>query len=164
MAARKRRRIQRRGAPTVWEVPDELWKRIAILFPIEEFRPTGGRPWTPPRRILDGVLYVLRTGCQWKAVPHEYGSGSTLHRRFQRWVELGIWEAIWRRLLQHYDEDVGIAWKWQSADASLHKAPLGGEKNRPQPDRPRQGRHQAPSSHRHRRYPPRSCPHCGESA
>lgn len=50
-------------------------------LPIEEFRPAGGGRWTPPRGILDGVLYVLRTGCQGKAVPREYGSGSTLHRR-----------------------------------------------------------------------------------
>jgi transposase len=36
--------------------------------------------------VLNGILYVLRTGCHWKAVPKEYGSGSTLHRRFQEWV------------------------------------------------------------------------------
>ena len=77
----------------------------------------------------------------------EYGSGSTVHRRFQRWVELGCFEAIWRRLLQHYDDEIGLQWRWQSADASLHKAPLGGEKNRPQSHRSRQERHQAaPSS------------------
>jgi transposase len=63
------RRAKRRRVPTVWRVPDDLWNRIAVLLPIEEFRPTGGRQWIPPRRILDGVLYVLRTGCQWKAVP-----------------------------------------------------------------------------------------------
>ena len=164
MAEGRRRHRRRRAVPTVWKVPDELWNRIAILFPIEEFRPTGGRSWTPPRRILDGVLYVLRTGCQWKAVPREYGAGSTLHRRFQRWVELGIWEALWRRLLQEYDRDVGLAWQWQFADASLHKAPLGGEKNRPQSHRSRQEWHQASSPHRHRRHPGGRCPHCSESA
>ena len=82
MAAKRTRRRQR--LPTVWRVPDDLWKRMAQLLPIEEFRPTGGRRWIPPRRILDGIVYVLRTGCQWKAVPAEYGSGSTVHRRFQR--------------------------------------------------------------------------------
>jgi transposase len=161
---KERRRARPRGAPTVWRVPDDLWNRIAMLLPIEEFRPTGGRRWTPPRRILDGVLYVLRTGCQWQAVPREYGSGSTLHRRFQRWVDRGCWEAIWRRLLQHYDRDVGLEWRWQAADASLHKAPLGGEKNRSQSYRPRQGRHQAASPHRRYRHPDRRCPHCGEPA
>jgi len=46
MAVGKRRRRRQRGAPTIWKVPDELWNRIAILFPVEEFRPTGDRPWT----------------------------------------------------------------------------------------------------------------------
>ena len=154
----------RRRVPTIWKVPDELWKRIAPLLPLEEFRPTGGRPSTPPRRILDGVLYVLRTGGQWKAMPREYGSGSTVHRRFQRWVEQGCWETMWRRLLQAYDDEAGLAWTWQSADASLHKAPLGGEKNRAQSNRPRQKRHQAPSSHRRRRAADRHCPHCRQCA
>lgn len=138
MAAKRTRRRQR--LPTVWRVPDDLWKRIAQLLPIEEFRPTGGRRWIPPRRILDGIVYVLRTGCQWKAVPAEYGSGSTVHRRFQRWVELGCFEAIWQRLLQHYDDEIGLQWRWQSADASLHKAPLGGKKTGPNPtDRAKSG-------------------------
>ena len=61
---RRQRRVRRRAAQTIWKVPDELWNLIAILSPVEEFRSTGERPWTPPRRILDGVLYVLRTGYQ----------------------------------------------------------------------------------------------------
>ena len=60
-----------------------------------------GRPWIAPRRIVDGVLFVLRTGCQWKAVPREFGSGSTVHRRLQRWTDEGRWEAMWRQLLQY---------------------------------------------------------------
>ena len=83
--------------------------------------------------MLDGVLYVLRTGCQWKAVPREFGAGSTIHRRFQRWVDAGCFEAIWKRLLQDSDLDVGLDWRWQSADASLHKAPLDGGKTGPNP-------------------------------
>src|SRR5262245_15268169 len=134
------RRRRRRRVPTVWRVPDDRWNRIAGLLPIEEFLPTGGRRWLPPRLVLDGVLYVLRTGCQWKAVPREFGSGSTIHRRFQRWVAAGCFEAIGQRLLHHYDLDVGLDWRWQSADASLHKAPLGGKKTGPNPtDRAKTG-------------------------
>ena len=162
MAVERQRKRQR--VPTVWRVPDEMWNRIAVLFPIEEFLPSGGRRWLPPRRVLDGVLYVLRTGCQWKAVPREFGASSTIHRRFQRWVDAGCFEAVWKRLLQDYDLDVGLDWRWQSADASLHKAPLGGEKNRPESHRPREERDQAPSSHRRRRDSHQRCPHCGEPA
>jgi transposase len=140
-----------RERATIWKIPDELWTLLQPELPAEEFVPSGGRPWIPPRQILDGVLFVLRTGCQWKAVPAEYSSGSTLHRRFQHWVERGIWERMWARLLVYYDEVEGLEWTWQSADSSLHKAPLGGEKNGAQPHRPGEERHQAPRPHGGRR-------------
>jgi putative transposase len=136
--------------PTIWRIPDDLWLIVQYVLPREELQRSRGRPWIPARHILDAVLYVLRTGCQWKAVPREFGSGSTVHRRFQRWVERGVWEAMWRLLLQYYDAAESLEWTWQSADASLHKAPLGGGKNGAQPDRPREDRDQAPHPHRRR--------------
>jgi len=142
---------RRRRRPTIWRIPDELWVLLKAVIPPHELRPSGGRPWIPARHILDGVLFVLRTGCQWKAVPAVYGSGSTLHRRFQHWSETGVWEAMWRLVLEYYDATHGLEWRWQSADTSLHKAPLGGEKNGTQPDRSRQVWHQAPYAHRGRR-------------
>jgi transposase len=63
--------------PVLWRIPDDLWELIRVTLPAVELRPSGGRPWIAPRRIVDGVLFVLRTGCQWKAVPREFGSGST---------------------------------------------------------------------------------------
>ena len=65
-----------------WRVPDELWERIEPLLPERRRRPTGRQP-IPRRQIFDGIFYVLRTGCQWKVVPREFGSGSTLHRWFE---------------------------------------------------------------------------------
>ena len=141
----------RKPMPTIWRIPDELWFIVRTVLPPDELHRSRGRPWIESRRVLDGVLYVLRTGCQWKAVPAEYGSGSTVHRRFQRWVGRGCWEAMWRLLLQYYDAAESLEWTWQSADASLHKAPLGGEKNGPEPDGPREDRDQAPHPHRRRR-------------
>ena len=139
---------QQRRQPTIWEIPDDLWLVVQRVLPRAELQRSRGRPWIPPRRILDAVLYVLRTGCQWKAVPRTFASGSTVHRRFQRWVEGGVWEAMWRLLLQYYDAAESPEWTWQSADTSLHKAPLGGEKNGAQPDRPGEVWHQAPHPHR----------------
>ena len=73
------RRARRRA--TIWRIPEELWVLVKAVLPAREFLPSGGRPWILPRQVLDGVLYVLRTGCQWKAVPAIYGSSSTVHRR-----------------------------------------------------------------------------------
>jgi transposase len=64
------------AAPTIWRMPDDLWRACRRLPPPEKPPGTRGRPAVPFRRVLDGILHVLRTGCQWKAVPREFGSGA----------------------------------------------------------------------------------------
>lgn len=119
--------------PTITEIPDDLWQKIQPLLP--EQKPSGspGRPAIPFRRVLDGIFYVLRTGCQWKAVPAEFGSGSTIHRRFQQWVRAGVFEKLWAVMLEAYDEQIGIGWRWQSLDSASIKSPLGGSRTGPNP-------------------------------
>jgi transposase len=90
------------------------------------------------RNVVGGILYVLATGCQWKAMPKQFGSGSAIHEYFQEWVELGVFQELWEFALTEYDELKGIDWKWQSMDGAMTKSPLGGEKNRQKPDRPGQ--------------------------
>ncbi len=111
---------------TIRRIPDELWDEIKIMLPTEKPNNTTGRPIVPFRRVLDGILYVLRTGCQWKMLPKESGSGSTCHRRFQQWILTKVFQRLWNRLLQVYDDVKGIGWKWQSLDSVSIKAPLGG--------------------------------------
>ena len=111
-------------------IPDKLWARLQPLLPTYPPQPKGGRPRADLRSTLDGIFYVLRTGCQWKELPVYYGSSSTTHRYFQEWVERGIFARLWAVCLREYDARRGIAWKWQSLDCTATKAPLGGEKNR----------------------------------
>ena len=68
-----------------------------------------------------------------EGLPKEYGSGSTAHRRFQQWVREGVFERMWVRLLEEYDDVQGIKWRWQSLDSSSVKAPLGGRRRVPIP-------------------------------
>ena len=75
------------------------------------------------RRVFAAIVYVLRTGCQWKALPKEYGSASAIHLHFQQWHRAGFFVALWRSGLAEYDEMEGIAWDWQSVDGALAKAP-----------------------------------------
>lgn len=126
--------------PTIWEIPDDLWAAILPLLPQRRASGTAGRPQLCFRRVLNGILYVMRTGCQWKAVPRDYGSGTSVHRYFQRWVALGVFEQCWAVLLERYDELIGIGWTWLSADGTMLKAPLGGEGCGPNPtDRAKSG-------------------------
>lgn len=130
-----------------WRIPDALWTRIAPLLP----PPTKVHPWgrgvhrprVPDRQVLDGIFYQLRTGCQWKALDATgICSGSTAHRRFQEWEAAGVFQKLWQQGLEEYDALQGIEWRWQAMDGSLHKAPLGGEKNRAEPHGSGQIRHQ----------------------
>ena len=74
-----------------WEVSDEFWARVAPLIPKVKRDPKksyqrrrgGGRKPMESRRIFEAIIYVLRTGIQWKALPKEYGSSSSVHRYFR---------------------------------------------------------------------------------
>lgn len=107
---------------------DAFWRQIGPLLPKYKRSPRGGRPRANLRQVMDGIFYVLRTGCQWKALPREFGSGSTAHRYFQEWTARGVFGQAWRRMLKRYDQRRGIGWNWQSVDGSMTKAPLGGKK------------------------------------
>jgi transposase len=72
--------------------------RIKLLLPSEKPNKTIGRPVIPFGKVLDGILYILRTGCQWKMLPKEYGSGSTCHRRFREWTVSKAFQRLWVRL------------------------------------------------------------------
>ena len=116
-----------------WKISDELWEKIEPIIP--ERKNThprgGGRKPTPPRKIMNAILFVLRTGCQWKAL-NATGilPGSTAHDWFQKWTRQGVFLKLWQQGLAAYDELKGIDWEWQSMDGAMTKAPLGGEKNR----------------------------------
>ena len=139
--AKKRKRC-------AWRLPVELWQRMMPLLPRYQKSPKGGRPRNDLRMVADGIFYVLRTGCQWKAAPKEFGSGSSLHRYFQDWVEAGVFRKLWKASLLEYDELQGIQWNWQSVDGAMTKSPLGGEKNREKPNRSWQAGNQAIGAHR----------------
>ena len=110
-----------------WLMPDELWKRILRLLPPMKGKgkgTKGGRPNADTRRTMDAIFYVLRTGCQWKALPRCLGSGSTAHEYFQQWSQAGVFERLWRLGLDEYDATKGIEWEWQAMDGVMTKAPL----------------------------------------
>jgi transposase len=136
------------AAPTIWELPDDLWAAVQPLLPPEKPLGTTGRPAVPFRTVLNGIVYILRTGCQWKAVPSQYGSGSTCHRRFQQWVADGTWQRLWRAQLARYDHEHGIGWDWQSADSATVPSPPRRRRHRSRPDQSKETGHQAP--HRER--------------
>jgi transposase len=141
-----------------WSIPDDLWEAMALEIPPHPntHRFGGGRPRTSDRVCMEAILFVLRTGCQWKALKAtRFCPGSTAHDRFQEWVQADVFRNLWRSGLLAYDEWQGIDWSWLSMDGCMTKAPLGGEKDRQKPYRPRQARREAQSAGRGQRHPGR---------
>lgn len=126
---------KRKGAAetlgTIWEVPDALWKRIERLLKKAYPPKRTGRPRTDFRQALNGIIYRMRSGCQWNQLPKQFGDDSTVHRWFQRWCADGIFRQLWARLVAECDELGGVDWKWQAADGALAKARFGGRKSAP---------------------------------
>jgi putative transposase len=122
--ARKKRDVK--ALPTIWEVDDELWELIQeILDELDPPAPTG-RSRTCQRDALNGIIYQMRTGCQWNQLPRRFGDDSSVHRTMQRWVAKGVFERIWTVLIENCAELGGVDWTWQSADGAMGKARFGG--------------------------------------
>ena len=162
------------GKPKSWEVTDDFWIRVEPLVPVRQrqairiyLRKAGGdRPAKSARPVFEAIVYVLRSGCQWRALPFErFGSCSAIHARFLEWESAGFFEAIWQAGLAEYDRLEGIAWRWQSIDGAMMKAPLARESVGPHPtDRGKKWEQAASAgrrtwrpvvAHRHRREPAR---------
>src|ERR1700752_5343992 len=96
-----------------WVVSDGFWARVEPLVPARVSaarkkylrKPGAGRPPKPARHVFEAVVYVLRTGCQWKALPKErFGSASAVHKRFLEWENAGFFEALWKASLAADDQ------------------------------------------------------------
>jgi len=118
-----------------WDITDKFWAIAEPLIPKKTRDPDkaykrkqgGCRPPMEPRKALEAIFYVLRTGIQWKALPVSFGSSSAVHRYFMFWSEIGFFKAMWACGLRKYDEVKGINWTWLSGDGCMTKAPLAQE-------------------------------------
>ena len=140
---RTRSRSANNKTTTGFRISDQLWAVLQPVLPVHvnTHRFGGGRPRVPDRKCADGIFYVLRTGCQWKALDQtELCAGSTAHDRYQEWVEAGVFLKLWQAGVEQFDELKGIDWAWLSMDGAMTKAPLGGEDTGPNPtDRAKSG-------------------------
>ena len=125
--AKKKRTVK--PLPTIWRAPDELWNEIQPV--LDELDPPAktGRPRTDARAALDGIIFVLRTGCQWNVLPKPFGDDSSVHRTLQRWIAKGVLDRIWAHMVESCEELGGVDWQWQSADAAMAKARFGGTRS-----------------------------------
>jgi putative transposase len=109
-------------------MPRNLWRKLKKRLPKAPKHKGPGRPRVNDRDALNGIWFVLWTGCQWKAVKQDWFnvSSSTLHDRFQEWTQAGLFDELFKIMVRFYAREQHIGWRWQSADSKMVPAPLGG--------------------------------------
>jgi transposase len=109
------------------DLTDEQWKVVETILPEDSVREDGrGRPWSDRRKVLNGVLWIMRTGAPWQDLPPRYGSYQTAHRRFQNWVRSGVIERMLEALAQHLKDAGGLDLKECFVDGTFVPAKKGG--------------------------------------
>lgn len=126
--------------PTIWELPDQLWGRIEPILARRYPPAKTGRPRADLRLMLDGIVFRMRTGCQWNQMPERYGPDSTVHKWFQAFVRDGVLGEIWAELVRECEALGAVQWEWQAADGVMGKSRFEGEMRGPNPtDRAKMG-------------------------
>jgi putative transposase len=122
-----KKRAKPQEQPTIWEIPDDVWPLIQTI--LDEHYPAKrkGHRRVDLRRVLNGLIFRLRTGCQWNQLPARFGDDSTVHRHFQQWCQRGLLARLWAVLVETCDALGGVDWQWQAADAAMGKARMGGD-------------------------------------
>src|SRR5262245_14083185 len=128
-----------------WRIPDQVWSELEPLLPPRPAHPLGcHNPRVPDRDAMNAILFVLRTGCQWRALDADgvWGASAAV-RRLREWEEAGVFLEFWRRGLLAYDKDKGIEWEWLAADGQMAKSPPRRRTKRTESHRQSQTRRQA---------------------
>jgi len=107
-----------------WELSDAQWKLIEPILRPQRRSDGRGRPWQDTRAVLNGILWVLGTGAQWRELPNKYPPYQTCHRRFQQWVRAGKLE----RILQVLAEELQARGKLDLEEAFIDASFTGAKK------------------------------------
>ncbi len=114
------------------ELTDEQWQQLEPLLPPQ--KPPTGRPALDHRQVLNGIIWILRTGAPWRDLPERYGKWQTVYSRFRRWRQAGVWERVLSQLQQQADEAGSLSWEIHYVDATIvraHQHAAGAKKTGP---------------------------------
>jgi transposase len=102
------------------DLTNEQWARLEPVLPPQ--KPKTGRPAQDHRRIINGILWIDRTGAPWRDLPDRYGPWQTVASRFYRWQQAGIWQRIFAALQQQADQDGRLDWETHYVDGTVVRA------------------------------------------
>lgn len=102
------------------DLTNEQWERLCPFLPPQ--KPHTGRPALDHRTVLNGILWVLRTGAPWRDLPERYGKWTTVYSRFQRWRKAGVWDRILKDVQALVDQDGNVDWEIHFVDSTIVRA------------------------------------------
>jgi len=102
------------------DLTNEQWERIEPLLPRQKTK--RGRPSQDHRQLLNGILWVLRTGAPWRDVPDRYGKWTTIYSRFQRWRKSGVWDKMFVGLQTALEAENNVDWEVHFIDSTTVRA------------------------------------------
>jgi len=113
-------------APRYEELTDSQWEFIEPLIPKRRRRRDGrGRPAREDRAVLNGILWILRSGARWRDLPDRFPPYSTCYRRFRQWISLGVLRTVLEKLAEHLYEEGKIDLSECFVDATFIGAKKG---------------------------------------
>ena len=112
------------------DLTNEQWERLKPLLPPQ--KPHTGKPNNDHRTVINGVLWILRTGAPWRDMPERYGKWESIATRFYRWQKTGVWNQILENLQEKADKQGRLDWEIHYVDGTVVRAHLthaaGGKK------------------------------------
>lgn len=114
--------------PSKYVIPEELLQEFRNFTATHMAPYKTGRPRCDNDPLIAGMYYLLKTGCQWEALPKCFGPAKTIYHRFKEFIKLGAFQKIWKSVLMRYDREKGLYLSNQSIDSCHKKSPLGGDK------------------------------------
>ncbi len=102
------------------ELTDEQWEKLKGLLPPQ--KPARGRPSHDHRTIINGILWIDRTGAPWRDLPERYGPWQTVAGRFYRWRKAGVWRKVLRSLQEKADAQGKLDWEVHYVDGTVIRA------------------------------------------
>ncbi len=102
------------------ELTDEQWQQLEPLLPPQ--KPKTGRTNLDHRTVINGILWILKTGAPWRDLPERYGKWQTVASRFYRWQKQGVWDRVFAQLQQTKDQDGQLDWEVHYVDGSVVRA------------------------------------------
>ncbi len=102
------------------ELTDEQWQQLEPLLPPQ--KPKTGRTNLDHWTVINGILWILKTGAPWRDLPERYGKWQTVASRFYRWQKQGVWDRVFAQLQQVKDRDGQLDWEVHYVDGSVVRA------------------------------------------